>query len=43
VGFMCAGNARAQASYRNLDAGFPVRVEDAIVTERYALDFHEYR
>jgi hypothetical protein len=30
--------ARAQASYRNLDAGFPVRVEDATVTERYALD-----
>ena len=28
----------AQASYRNLDAGFPVRVEDATVTERYALD-----
>ena len=28
----------AQASYRNLDAGFPVRVEDAAVTERYALD-----
>lgn len=27
-----------QASYRNLDAGFPVRVEDATVTERYALD-----
>ena len=30
--------ARAHASYRNLDAGFPVRVEDAAVTERYALD-----
>src|SRR3954471_21133284 len=30
--------ARGQASYRNLDAGFPVRVEDATVTERYALD-----
>ena len=28
----------AQAEYRNLDAGFPVRVEDATVTERYALD-----
>ena len=28
----------AQASYRNLDAGFPIRVEDATVTERYALD-----
>ena len=35
---MYAENARAQASYRNLDAGFPVRVEDATVTERYALD-----
>ena len=33
-----AANARGQASYRNLDAGFPVRVEDATVTERYALD-----
>jgi hypothetical protein len=33
-----AGTVRAQASYRNLDAGFPVRVEDATVTERYALD-----
>jgi hypothetical protein len=32
------GIAQAQASYRNLDAGFPVRVEDATVTERYALD-----
>jgi len=39
AGSLCAGNARAQASYRNLDAGFPVRVEDATVTERYALDF----
>jgi hypothetical protein len=43
VGLLVAGlayaeNARAQASYRNLDAGFPVRVEDATVTERYALD-----
>jgi hypothetical protein len=28
----------AQAEYRNLDAGFPVRVEDAAVTERYAFD-----
>jgi hypothetical protein len=28
----------AQATYRNLDAGFPVRVEDATVTERYGLD-----
>jgi hypothetical protein len=33
-----AGIACAQASYRNLDAGFPVRVEDATVTERYAID-----
>jgi len=33
-----AGIAQGQASYRNLDAGFPVRVEDATVTERYALD-----
>ncbi len=38
VGLAHVGNARAQASYRNLDAGFPVRVEDATVTERYALD-----
>jgi hypothetical protein len=38
VGLVHVGNARAQASYRNLDAGFPVRVEDATVTERYALD-----
>jgi len=38
AGPLCAENARAQASYRNLDAGFPVRVEDATVTERYALD-----
>jgi hypothetical protein len=30
--------AGAQVSYRNLDGGFPVRVEDAAVTERYALD-----
>jgi hypothetical protein len=30
--------ARAQVSYRNLDAGFPVRIEDASATERYALD-----
>src|SRR6476619_1514772 len=38
AGLLFAENARAQASYRNLDAGFPVRVEDATVTERYALD-----
>src|ERR671936_2546443 len=38
AGTLYAVNARAQASYRNLDAGFPVRVEDATVTERYALD-----
>jgi hypothetical protein len=36
--FLCAVTLNAQASYRNLDAGFPVRVEDATVTERYALD-----
>ena len=30
--------AEAQSSYRNLDGGHPVRVEDAVVTERYALD-----
>jgi hypothetical protein len=30
--------AHAQAEYRNLDAGLPVRVEDATVTERYGLD-----
>jgi hypothetical protein len=33
-----ARQACAQAEYRNLDAGFPVRVEDATVTERYAFD-----
>ncbi|HEY4734611.1 MAG TPA: hypothetical protein VIH53_08680 [Gemmatimonadaceae bacterium] len=33
-----ATSARAQSSYRNLDAGFPVRVEDATATERYSLD-----
>jgi hypothetical protein len=33
-----ARSAHAQAEYRNLDAGFPVRVEDATVTERYAFD-----
>ena len=38
VGLLYAENVRAQASYRNLDAGFPVRIEDATVTERYALD-----
>ena len=45
AGMFCAVNARAQASYRNLDAGFPVRVEDATVTERYALelDFLNFR
>src|SRR5687767_8272562 len=30
--------ARAQVSYRNLDAGLPVRIEDATVTDRYDLD-----
>ena len=38
AGLLYAETTRAQASYRNLDAGFPVRVEDATVTERYALD-----
>lgn len=38
IGPSLAREARAQADYRNLDAGFPVRIEDAIVTERYALD-----
>jgi hypothetical protein len=33
-----ARQARAQSDYRNLDAGFPVRIEDAIVTDRYALN-----
>jgi hypothetical protein len=31
-------SARAQGSYRNLDAGLPVRIEDATVTDRYDLD-----
>jgi hypothetical protein len=30
--------AEGQSSYRNLEAGRPLRVEDAVVTERYALD-----
>jgi hypothetical protein len=38
IGPPLARPAHAQGDYRNLDAGFPVRVEDAIVTERYALD-----
>jgi hypothetical protein len=38
LGPSLARQAGAQAEYRNLDAGFPVRVEDATVTERYALD-----
>ena len=38
LGPSLARSARAQGEYRNLDAGFPVRVEDATVTERYALD-----
>ena len=38
LGPIVASPARAQGEYRNLDAGFPVRVEDATVTERYALD-----
>ena len=33
-----AVKAEAQSSYRNLEAGRPVRVEDAVVTERFALD-----
>jgi hypothetical protein len=31
-------SAHAQGEYRNLDAGSPIRIEDATVTERYALD-----
>ena len=38
AGLAYVENAPAQASYGNLDAGFPVRVEDATVPERYALD-----
>ncbi|HEY4953582.1 MAG TPA: hypothetical protein VII02_01725 [Gemmatimonadaceae bacterium] len=38
LGPSLAHPAHAQAGYRNLDAGFPVRVEDATVTERYAFD-----
>src|SRR3954453_14387621 len=37
-GLLCSSIAGAQSSYRNLDAGFPVRIEDATVTERYSLD-----
>lgn len=38
LGPSLARAAHAQGEYRNLDAGLPVRVEDATVTERYALD-----
>jgi len=38
LGPSLARPAHAQGEYRNLDAGLPVRVEDASVTERYALD-----
>lgn len=38
VGLVYSKAARAQGSYRNLDAGLPVRIEDATVTERYDLD-----
>jgi len=38
MGPSLARQAQAQAEYRNLDAGLPVRIEDANVTERYALD-----
>jgi hypothetical protein len=38
LGPLLARAAQAQGEYRNLDAGFPVRVEDATVTERYGLD-----
>ena len=38
VGLVPSGKARGQGSYRNLDAGLPVRIEDATVTERYDLD-----
>src|SRR4051812_41420091 len=33
-----AGSASAQDEYRNLEAGRPVRISDAVPTERYALD-----
>jgi hypothetical protein len=38
LGPSLAHSANAQGEYRNLDAGSPVRIEDATVTERYALD-----
>ena len=38
LGPSLAHSAHAQGEYRNLDAGSPVRIEDATVTERYALD-----
>jgi hypothetical protein len=38
LGPSLARSARAQGEYRNLDAGSPIRIEDATVTERYALD-----
>jgi len=38
VALSASVKSEAQSSYRNLDGGHPVRVEDAIVTERYGLD-----
>jgi hypothetical protein len=38
VSLSVAVKAEGQSSYRNLEAGRPVRIEDAVVTERYALD-----
>ena len=37
AGMLCAVNARDQVSYRNLDARFPVRVEDATVADWKAM------
>ena len=38
VALPLARETNAQAEYRNLDAGFPVRIEDATVTDRYDVD-----
>lgn len=40
LSFAFSTGAEAQVTYRNTDNGRPLRMEDAIPLERYALDFH---
>jgi hypothetical protein len=42
VGLAClvAAPLTAQSDYRNTDAGRPVRIEDAVPTERFGIEFH---